>query len=456
MTSVDQEIFPLPLTLVEKYFLLDSTADYPMGIVGKFVLTGNLDRDHFERAVQKSLKSHPLFLRKTEKRLGSLFWSRASSPLNILWSDTLADGFLPDADEALALENYPLFVKVERTDSSAVIHFHCHHARCDGVGVYRFWGDVFSAYAAFQGQSVGEATPIELRKILERDKFQDKDLPEKMGFFRIVWENIKGVGQWLSVRPKALGRNRSPLPEGEIRFGKTTFHISRETNDRLRRYAKRCSVRLNDLFLALLYRAIARWQLDLFESKGNEDLRINVPVNMRWKGCDAIPATNIIGYAFLTRKIKNCLSDRHRLLDSIHDEMQIIKDWHVGLMFLDALAFFNRIPGGLRRMVRSKNCLASLVFSNVGMIERLLGHDFQKSDDQKLLFGNMCLDTLESFAPCRNKTRLTIVLATFAEQITLCCNYERQFISDEQMQLLLRYYDDEQTDLLKEEGKCDD
>jgi hypothetical protein len=174
---------------------------------------------------------------------------------------------------------------------------------------------------------------------------------------------------------------------------------------------------------------------------------------MRSQGNENMPAANMISYAFLIRKVRDCLVNRHELLNNIHEEMQIIKDWQVGFMFLDGLAFFNRIPGGLRRLLRSKRCLASLVFSNVGIIEPSLGHSFRKSDDHKPLFGNMRLESLEPFAPCRRKTHLAIALLTLAGKMIFCCNHDRRYISDEQMQLLLDYYEREQTELLEEKGE---
>ena len=449
MTSVDQDIFPLPLTLVEKYFLLDTSEDYPMCVVGRIVLSGNLNRDHFEQAVAKSLKSHPLFLQKIEKKRGRLLWGRTSSPLNIVWSDTISDDFLSDIAPDHASEDYPLFIRVKKNDTVAVVHYHFHHARSDGTGLFQFFGDAFAAYATLQGQSVEGGTPTEQCKLRERDRFQVGETPEKLSFLRILWENVKGIAQWLSVRPVPLGQNRATPSMEKEPFGKTVFRITRETTDSLRQYAKQHSVKLNDLMLTLFYTAVAKWQRDLFGANDNEHIRVNVPMNMRWQGCDAVPATNIISYAFLTRKIKDCLPGPHHLLSNVHEEMQIIKDWNAGLIFLDALAFFNRIPGGLRRMVSSNKCLASMVLSNVGILERSLRHDFPASDDQKTRFGNVCLESMDAFVPCRKKTRLTIAMGTLAGQMFFCCNYERRFISDEQMQLLFRYYDEEQIELLR-------
>ena len=125
--------------------------------------------------------------------------------------------------------------------------------------------------------------------------------------------------------------------------------------------------------------------------------------------------------------------------------MQFFKDWQTAFIFLDALAFFNRIPGGLHRMVRSKTSLASLVYSNVGIVDHALGRKFRRSQDQKLLLGNMQLDDTQFYAPCRRMTHLAIVFATLAGRATLHCHYDREFISDEDMRLLLQYYDREQT-----------
>ena len=446
-----QKIFPLPLTLFEKYFLLDTSVDYPMLLEGKIVLTGNLDKGVFEQAVQKALESHPLFVRKIEKKWGRFLWSGTLEPFAITWlglpgcdmPSIVATGTFPN--------DCPLQLFVEKNDDLAVIYYVCHHLRCDAIGLFRFFGDIFAAYAICQGEQIEEHSTIEQARIVERDRFEEKELPEKLGFLQILKETVKGVVQWLSVRPLTLGLSHPS--ENMPHFGKSLYSIPIETGDELKQFAKRHSVTLNDLAVTLFYAAVAKWQCDLHSSHENEFIRFNIPINMRGQGSGAIPAANMISYAFLTCKIRDCLGGRHELLSNIHEEMQVIKDWQVGFMFLDGLAFFNRIPGGLSRLLRSKRCLASLVFSNAGIIEQSFGHVFRKSNDHKLLFGNVRLESMEPFAPCRRKTHLAIVLATHADKMALCCNYDRRFISDNQMQLLLEYYEREQKELLESKGE---
>ena len=445
-----QEIFPLPLTLVEKYFLLDTSVDYPMLLEGKIILTGNLDKNAFEQAVKKALESHPLFLRKIEKNRGRFFWSRTLEPYAVTWLDLPGRDSPSTVDDGTFPKDCPLQIQVEKNNDRAVIHYVCHHLRCDAAGLFRFFGDIFAAYATEQGEKVEEYNAIKQEDIVERDRFQEKELPEKLSCFQILKDTVREVVRWLIVRPLTLGRRHSDLTENTPRFGKMSYSIPAETGDELRQYARRHSVTLNDLTVTLFYRAVAKWHRALFSSHENEFLRFNIPINMRGPGNESIPAANMISYAFLTHKIKDCLGGHCELLSDIHEEMQLIKDWQVGFMFLDGLAFFNRIPGGLRGLLRSKRCLASLVFSNVGNIEQSFGHAFRKSDDQKPRFGNMQLESLEPFAPCRRKTHLAIVLMTLDGKMSFCCNYDRQFISDDQMRQLLDYYEREQTELLKE------
>ena len=445
MTKIAEknDIFPLPLTLFEKYFLMDSSVEYPMLIKGRLTLTGDLNRKNFETAVQQALDSHPLFLKKIAKQCGYFYWTRDEEPFAVKWLDEPSSNvlsmFYHDIDEY-----YPMRMAVEKRDDHAIVHYFCHHARCDGMGLFRFWGDIFAAYAAAQGETVPDACPIELERIVERDRFQEKELPEKLSAFRIFWESLKGVVKWLRLRPLPLGEKKSEFLSDEPRFGEMSHLCPPESVEQLQQYAKLHDAKLNDLVMTLLFTAVAKWQRDRFASGENRIIRFNIPVNMRWDGCERSPAANIISYDFMTRTIHDCLSDLRPLLNGVHEEMQFFKDWQTTFIFLDALAFFNRIPGGLRRMVRSKTSLASLVYSNVGVLDRTFGREFRRSQDQKPLFGNMQLDDMRAYAPCRRMTHLTIVFATLANRMTLHCHYDREFISDEDMRLLLQYYDREQ------------
>jgi len=116
-------------------------------------------------------------------------------------------------------------------------------------------------------------------------------------------------------------------------------------------------------------------------------------------------------------------------------------------MFLHGLRFFNRIPFGLRLMTSGKRCLATLVFSNVGNIEKFFGYRFEKIDDGICKTSNLTLTHIESYAPCRHLTNLSAVASVQGNKLVLCCSFDRNYLSEEDVDALVRDYEKLLTDL---------
>jgi hypothetical protein len=148
----------------------------------------------------------------------------------------------------------------------------------------------------------------------------------------------------------------------------------------------------------------------------------------------------------MTRRLEECFSTPD-LLQGIHDEMQVIKDWQNGFMFFDGLRFFDRIPGGLRTLVQSERCLASFVFSNMGTIEKYFGYRFPRNKNLQILFGNMRLNKINAYSPCRRRTYLSFVAVTLADQMEIFCKYDRKFVTEEQTNRLFELMNDYLNDL---------
>jgi NRPS condensation-like uncharacterized protein len=291
---------PIPLTLVEKYFLLDTSEEYPMLIEQTLELSGNLNREYFECAVCEALKKHPLFLKKIERKHGKYFWRSVTEPFMIRWLESASD-----TDTALGtqyrdiLANRIFEIAVYRTETESVIYFLCHHTATDGVGLFRFWGDVFAEYARRQGESPVEIHPIRPERIQDRDKYQAKEFPEKMSSFRITWETVKGISQWLFLKPVALGEKIRSDRQPVSGFGKKNLRISALALKSLLKFARSRLLTINDLLLDLFFVSVSEWQKEIFSTAEKKYLRVNIPVNMRWNGSEDIPAANIISYVYL-------------------------------------------------------------------------------------------------------------------------------------------------------------
>ena len=433
------ELSEFPLTLFEKYFLLDASDEFPMLVDGVFHFSGRFKPEKFEEAVRECLERQPLFLRKIERRKGDFFWVPCDGPFEIQWPDTPPDLNGVEWNEPIDLfKRNGLDLYVYHQNEETKVYYRCHHICTDGAGFYRFIGEVLAAYAVKCGTTVKMFKPVVQERILDRADFKPGELPGKIGFWRIVYDTFREIVRWLHEKPLFIGRRKNEVTGP--RFGRKTYVIGSETVKRCRIGIRSAGCTLNDLLIAAFFELL--WKRETEQNQRREQnrnrIRLMIPVNMRWPGSEDIPAANMISYVFLTKKKADCDSN---LLRVVHDEMQVIKNWQVGYIFLDALRFFDRVPGGLRMMTSGKKCLASMVFSNMGSVERCFGDTFPDTGPGIVDIGDLRLEYLESFAPCRHLTNLSVAACFQSDRLVLCCEYDRVYLAEEELDTMFGVYE---------------
>lgn len=445
------ELPEIPLTLFEKYFLLDASNEFPMLVDGVFHFSGHFESMKFEEAVHECLERQPLLLRKIEKKGRRFYWVPWNDSFEIQWLKTPPNINGPEWNEPIDLfQRNGLDLYVYHHGNETKIYYRCHHICTDGVGFYRFISEVLTVYAIKCASPIKLSKPVVARRILDRADFKPKELPKKIGFFKIIYETIREIVRWIREKPIYIGQRKNETPDS--RFGRKTYVIDAEIIERYRVKIKSVDCTLNDLLLAAFFKLLWNQETkETVEQKGNR-MRLMIPVNMRWPGSDDIPATNIISYVFLTKKKFDC-NVGSDLLSTIHDEMQIIKNYQVGYMFFDALRFFDCIPGGLRMMTGGKSCLAGMVFSNMGSIERCFDNVFSNTESGVVNIAGLQLEFVESYAPCRHLTNISIAATLQSGKLVLCCEYDRLYLSENELDRMIGEYETTLNDLSQKEDK---
>jgi len=426
MNTAERKIFPLPLTPFEIYFYWDGTPEFPMFLEGAVHLTGQLHPARFEQAIRSSLKQHPLFSAQVQKQGKDLYWVESETGPTIEWLQAPLD--LNTHDWGMPgdlLQGNQFRICVYSHAESTIVYYHCHHIYTDQAGMCQFLNDVFAHYATLQGEVISASVPVNPDRIRDRASIIPLELP--IGTLQIIWETIKAAAVWMVERPVPLEARQTP--GATRRFGKKTYRVPPELTKQIKTDSKSKGCTVNDLLLSIFYPILAAWQMEQNKKTKRKHLRINIPVNMRWKGSEDVPASNIVSYTFLTRQISSCLGNLN-LLPGIHKEMKIIKEMQVGFIMLDTLKFFHRIPGGIRSMTRKKSCLASIVFSNMGVLGKYFTHGFSRTEEGRIRFGGLILDAMEWYVPCRNKTYLTLAVSHQADELLISCQYDNQHLSE--------------------------
>lgn len=429
------------LNAFERYMLTDDRASHPMTFTVRMKLSGQFDVEAFRRAVRLAIARHPLLASRVVPQGRETHWV-AGEPELQLDIASLAHGLSFPRQEKIDLsrENgVRLWVRTSANETQVRAQFH--HAATDGIGAYHFLEDVLCAYdAVVRGEETVRAwRPISVDKLPQRARFGLTWWHVLLRLPQELWGVVVGLAMFLLPRPAALRAgpvvNETPKERREL-LDYPTHTFSADQTKQLREAARSTGATLNDLLLRDLFLAMQTWSESRGLSRARQLFRIMMPVNLRTVSDDDLPAANVVAMVFLDRHMA-IYRNPALLLKSIKLETWFLKTFRFGLAFVRSCALVGSIPGGLEFMTRENRCYATSVLSNMGQVftEALLARR-----NGKLVAGDLVLEAIESAPPVRPLTSIAITPVTYAGQMALVMNYDRQRFSAAEAQSLLNLY----------------
>jgi hypothetical protein len=415
-------LFPLYLAPIELFMETEDRPEHPMAFVIELRLSGSIDREAFIASLSGALIRHP-FLNALVKRRkkNQLCWVSAKElGPRVDWSDDDRPIELPPEGEAIDLDSeVGLRVWVRRGGSEARVTLQFHHACCDGVGAYRFIGDLLALYGeltAADGAERPTLAPLDVTRLRTRSRgVLDVALSgERFRLARLaVREGLEVVAARateLAPARKENGIRYSPFPSVQS----VTFE--RSVHDQLRDAAMRHGAMLNDLLLAELFLTARDWNVRKTGAAGRK-LRIMMPTDLRTTDDYETPAVNKVAYTFLNRKPRE-LERPEVLLQSIRRETAEIKNARRGVRFADMVAGGFAVKGLMPLLLSIPFCMATTLLSNVGDPSRRFTARFPRSKG-RIVCGNLILEEITGSPPLRRKTRATISAFAYNRRLTL-------------------------------------
>ncbi|HUP81652.1 MAG TPA: hypothetical protein VM260_24080 [Pirellula sp.] len=324
-------------------------------------------------------------------------------------------------------------------DYSSDVIFQIHHTGLDGKGMIGFVQDWLIAYA----REISVA-PIDL----DFTPLDESLLPQRgrMGltFGRVLgmirrrqWVGLKGVKQFLINKPVPLlphiARPSKELANNQFPAVRFSYFTVDETLGTIRA-AKKRGVSVNDLLIRDLLSAIFSLQKNHGVYVEDNVIRLMIPMNMRRPGDERMSAANVVSLIFIDRCGRQCKDSDH-LLQSIHDEMQIIKRNELGFTFIFSLKLGDGLPGRIAGTVRGEKCRVSSILTNVGQV---LGDGPLPRDNGRIVVGDSILEHFEFVAPLRPYLAATFAVATYAGQIRITMQFNADALSDAQADALMQ------------------
>lgn len=426
----------LPLTVIEDYLIRDDSVAYPMDCVRLLHFSGLLLKELISRSFAEILCRHPMLRSRVEKQGSRYFWVPAENPPEIFWKNQDEDpeclnetGFPILTPFNLKKEaGFRLYVVESEKENCTKLLFQFHHSSTDGTGEMQVLAEFMTIYA----RELGTISPETELPELAPDKLP---LRAQLGW---TWKNYlrnifsSGIYRqllvWKFAQPlfpiKAVSSETPPVNYPFILSLQLT---SEETQTYLQK-SQAQNVTLNDLLLRDFYVTVQTWRKQNLKGElppGN--VRINVPINLRQPFHKNLPAANIFSSYFIDRSVRQIDSDPQWLLQSIHREMDDVKNRDLKYVFPRVLTFAYYFPGLLEIFLHSGSCRSTGVLSNLKRV--FTDVPVPRNSEGKIQLGPCVLESVDAAPPIRSKTMISISALTYADRLRLCFRCDDHFLT---------------------------
>lgn len=418
-----KRLFPLYFSPIESFFVADSRPDYPMAFIVQLIFSGQVNRPAFESALAAALKRHPLLIahRQLAKR-GLPCWVSANGALPIVDWGREGEPIQFQRSEWIDLASeVGVRIWVRQGSGRTVITLQFHHSCCDGIGGYRFIGDLLALYGRQTSSDPSRYEVLSLDPdLLRTRKMRMTELAYRGQAWRLTkrcWAECykifrRKVSPLAPPSPSDADRDRSPYP------GIFVSTFDRETYSQLIDAATKLEMGINDLLIAALFQTLHDWNVQYKSRSNTRWLRIMMPTDLRAAEDYGMPAANIVSYTFLTRGMHEC-QDAAGMGPGIYRETELIKNERRGLAFGDTLSGALRYRWMLPWMLSGNRCLATAVLSNAGDPTKRFTAKLPR-DQGRIVAGDLILEDIVGVPPLRIKTHVTISIMTYLRKLSIC------------------------------------
>ncbi|MBA4017941.1 MAG: hypothetical protein C0483_12255 [Pirellula sp.] len=423
----------LSFTPFEESLYVDDCPAYPWNILFRLTFDGPLDRALWEKSLAAVAGRHPFLRAKVRRsKLGRFFWlwpddGHPTAPVAVNWNEH-AVGVWP------ALERLPIeqgraldtWIADAPGRTEALLHFH--HIAVDGLGAEQIIGDLLLAYDAL-ARGVSPAWAQLDEASLRRRGTYGYNVIKFLRNLPKLSVGLRGVKQFLARKPVPLlphepAVRTTPLPTTYPAV--RTHAFSAAETQALLAAARASGATLNDLLARDLFLALRAWRERRTTVPDDQWLRLLVPVNMRTPDDRTMPAANVMSTIFLDRDGAQLRGDAATLLQTVHDEMTLIKRNDLGLIYLLSLRVSGILPGAIERAARKQKFCNTAILTN---ILRPLDTLPLPRTDGRLQVGDVHLDDFEFFAPPRPLTCASFGISTYAGRLHVGLQADSRFLS---------------------------
>ncbi len=414
------------LTPLELFMWLDDRPRYPLVFEVALRFEGPLDSAAMQDAFRFALGRHPLLRASIVDDRQGVRWHAPASGWNELEvvpreSPPAAGPGWIDLASGSGLRG-----RIRETATGSDVTLVFHHACCDGQGARMFIQDLALAYAVLRGVATEDAfmtlnaAQLDCRGVYAAEPS--------------AWRGLRHLLHMFLTRPQptmpeaglVAGAAADTAPGSRLGFCMHTF--DRETVRYLQDPRRLGEASFNDVAVALLFAVLEGWQRNRGVKTGTR-MRISVPVDLRGREHERMPAANRYTYLFVNRHV-SVGTDWPALLADVRRQLRLPRQAGGSSDMLSMLHTFARWPRLMRRGLRWRRCFGTAVLTNLSDPSRRLRKRLRVDDEGCIWLDRArCYDMQLCTPPLRPRTHWGFGLFEYANRVTLTYRYDIDTIS---------------------------
>ncbi len=432
------DVFPLPLTIMEKFFIWDQSIQYPKRFQIIVECEGTINEEAWLQALKIAVARHPMLVANIDGndqrwsldgqlyfKVGFVDWRHKSDDCNVA---TVARWI----SEAAVTENSQipqtnLCVAVIHLANRMFLAFDVYHPCCDGLGMRIFIEDATSGYNSLVSTDGVEPRWKKLdaellKKRHECPEPRVKDETRKTS----IKEKISNAWHFHVLTPKPIAPTTQAAQAPSLDF--KMFEIDMDEVDSLRNSMVNRSIQINEWAISCLMIQIQNWQR---KNGGNsERIRIMLPIDLRVWDDLRLPACNKIGFAFLVNDSKTTMK-ADNVVDDVRRQLEWIRKLCIGSDFVRIFEPFSRLGWFVRWMMKRTKCFSTAVVTNLGDVTARQRKGRTESSKQSSA-GDLRLLGIYGWPPLRPGTQCGIGICRYDKKLSLSAVFDRAAFTAEQ------------------------
>jgi hypothetical protein len=441
------------LTPLEIFLWHDDRPEFPLLFRVDLRFDGPVDAEAMRQAYRFALGRHPLLRSTIRIDRGGAAWHATASGWHDLEmvTDEMNDEPIMEWVDLTAATG--LRGQLQLTESGWDLRLQFHHACCDGQGARMFIQDLVMAYAVLR-DCCDHSTPflpLDISHLDRRGRFTGP------GTVIPHVRRMRSTLRLLVPRPRPTAkshtaaastrRQRRGKPPALQPTGLCSHTFQPDVVSQLQDARGLAGTSFNDVAVAILFKVLGTWQRAHGVS-ARSMIRITVPIDLRSREDERLPASNRYTYLFLNRRVEAC-DEWAGLLAGVQAELQAQRQSREGLCLLAMLGIVTRWPRLLRWVLRLPVCFSTAVLTNLSDPSRRLRKRLPVDTDGFFwLNGARCHDVRIVTPPLRPHTHWGLGLVEYAGRMTVLLRYDATTIDPQTAERVKREYVEALTDWL--------